>query len=121
MKIAISAAENQGLQSLVAEHFGRCPFYVLVDLETEPNQVETIANPYFQGHEAGMVPAFIHQQGVNVMISGGMGRRALQFFEEYNIEVATGACGTVQETLTAYLEGKLQGGSACKESENHHH
>ena len=33
MRIAVSADTNQGLESQVAHHFGRCPYFVLVDLK----------------------------------------------------------------------------------------
>ena len=33
MRIAISIEDNRDLDSTVAHHFGRCPFFALVDLE----------------------------------------------------------------------------------------
>lgn len=122
MRIAISAESNAGLESTVAQHFGRCPFYIVVDLEEDQvNAVEAIKNPYFESHQPGMVPAFINSKNVNVMISGGMGRRAIQFFEEFGIAVATGATGSVESAVDAYCKGTLTGDSACKESEAHNH
>ena len=122
MKIAISAESNTGLESNVSQHFGRCPYYVIVDIvEDQVHNVETIKNPYYESHQPGMVPAFINSKKANVMLSGGMGRRAIQFFEEFEIEVATGASGTVQNALDAYCSGTLNGDSACKESEAHQH
>jgi predicted Fe-Mo cluster-binding NifX family protein len=122
MRIAISTEENQGLESKVAQHFGRCPFYILIDMEDdEVRTVSGIANPHFQSHAPGMVPNFISEQQVNVMISGGMGGRAIQFFQQFGIEVATGAAGTARDALSAYLTGELSGGSSCKESEEHGH
>ena len=121
MRIAISTEENKGLDSRVSHHFGRCPYYVLVDYEGETvKSVQTIDNPFFQGHEMGVVPNFINEHGVNVMISGGMGRRALAFFEEFGIDVATGAEDTVQTSLDRYFNGQLAGAQPCKESEEHH-
>ena len=122
MRIAIASDENKGLQSRVAQHFGRCPYYIFVTMEDDIVK-ETIAveNPYHAAHEAGMVPAFIHQQQADVMIAGGMGRRAIQFFTDYGIKIATGAAGTVQQALDAYMQGYLADDSACKESINHSH
>ena len=34
MRIAISAENNLGLESEVAHHFGRCPFFALVEVLT---------------------------------------------------------------------------------------
>ena len=33
MRIAVSSESNQGLESSVSAHFGRCPYYVIVDVE----------------------------------------------------------------------------------------
>ena len=33
MRIAVSADNKQGLDSVVSPHFGRCPHFVLVDVE----------------------------------------------------------------------------------------
>lgn len=120
MRIAISVVEGKGLDSAVSHHFGRCPYYVLVDIENgEIQEVRSVENPFVQSHQPGMVPGFIRDQGVDVMISGGMGRRALGFFEEYGIDVATGADSTAKESLKRYLAGELRQGEACRESIKH--
>lgn len=121
MKIAISSEENKGLDSQVSHHFGRCPYYVLLVVENEEvKDVKTISNPFYNQHQPGQVPGFIHEQGVEIMISGGMGRRALDFFGEYGIEVATGGEGTVLATLERFLKGELNGAQPCRESVEHH-
>lgn len=122
MRIAVSADTNEGLESRVAHHFGRCPFFALV--EVQDGQIASgtvIENPYYAAHQPGQVPGFINQQGVDVMLSGGMGGRAIQFFSQFGIEAATGASGTVQEAVTCYLEGDLTGASSCAESKAHGH
>jgi predicted Fe-Mo cluster-binding NifX family protein len=122
MRIAFSAETKNGLESPISHHFGRCPAYILVDVEENIVQsVQSLDNPFFQGHEPGMVPNFINQQGVNVMISGGMGRRAIDFFKQFEIGVATGAQGDVQFALQAYLQGKLLEAAPCKQSVEHDH
>ena len=122
MRIAVSAENNSGLDSLVAHHFGRCPFFALV--EVEENQIQSVSmitNPFYAGHQPGQVPGFIKEQNAQVMLSGGMGGRAIQFFCQFGIEPATGANGTVKEAITDYLDGKLIGASSCAESEAHGH
>ena len=107
MRIAVSADDDCGLSSIVSPHFGRCPYYVLVDLEgREVQQVSSVPNPYYDQHQRGKVPGFIHSQSADVMITGGMGRRALALFEQYGVEAVTGAYGTVQRALEGYLKGE---------------
>jgi predicted Fe-Mo cluster-binding NifX family protein len=122
MRIALSIDTNQGLDSVLSHHFGRCPYFLLADVEgREVKKVEAVANPFFQQHEPGQVPGFIHEQGANVMITGGMGRRAITFFEQFNIEPVTGAFGTASQALEKYFGGGLQGAQACRESMEHAH
>ncbi|MGD8603460.1 MAG: NifB/NifX family molybdenum-iron cluster-binding protein [Anaerolineales bacterium] len=122
MLIAFSAENKNGLESSISHHFGRCPAYILVDLKDgEVQSVKSIDNPFFQDHIPGMVPRFINEQGVNVMISGGMGRRAIEFFEQFGIGIATGAQGSVQFALQSYLDGKLVEAAPCRQSIEHDH
>ena len=101
MRIAVSADDNNGLDSVVSPHFGRCPYY--------------------DHHQPGQVPGFIRSQGADVMLTGGMGRRALDLFEQYGVEAVTGASGTVRHALERYLGGKLRGAEPCRKSTGHDH
>ena len=121
-RIAVSAGENNGLDSVVSPHFGRCPYFVLVDLaDGEVNTTRTIPNPYYSQHQPGQVPGFIHSQQTDVMLTGGMGGRAIAFFRQYGIEAATGASGTVRHALEQYVGLRLQGAAPCHESVEHSH
>ncbi len=122
MRIAVSADNSQGLDSVVSPHFGRCPHFVLVDLEDhDVREVREVDNPYFGRHQPGQVPAFIDSLGADVMLTGGMGGRAIMFFQQYGIEGVTGAYGTVRQSVERYLGGELRGAAPCKESQEHGH
>jgi predicted Fe-Mo cluster-binding NifX family protein len=119
-RVAISADDERGLDSVVSPHFGRCPYFVLVDLEGDGlTRVQSVPNPYYGQHQPGQVPRFIHGQGADVMLTGGMGRRAIAFFQRYGIQAATGALGTVRHALEQYLNGALLGAEPCRESAEH--
>ena len=120
MRVAVSAEENKGLDSQVSHHFGRCPYFVMASVEDgKITQVEDVENPYYQGHQPGEVPAFIRDQAADVMISGGMGRRAIAHFEECGVAAATGASGTVRTSIELYLSGELREATPCRESIEH--
>lgn len=122
MRVVVSADDSNGLNSVVNPHFGRCPYYVLVDLDgREVRGVNVVENPYYEHHKPGQVPSFIQGQGANVMLAGGMGRRAIDLFQRYGIEAVTGASGRVQHALERYLGGALQGAEPCDESVAHGH
>jgi predicted Fe-Mo cluster-binding NifX family protein len=120
-RIAVAAEGDQGMDASVSAHFGRCPFYTIVD--AEENRVSLsykVENPFYGAHgQPGQVPGFIRDQGVEVIIAGGMGPRAVGFFNEFGIEVVTGATGKVQDIVDAYLRGTLSGAAPCKHESCH--
>jgi predicted Fe-Mo cluster-binding NifX family protein len=121
-RIAVSAEEDKGLDSTVSPHFGRCPYFVLVDLDDgEIATARAVRNPFYPHHQPGQVPGFVHSQGVDVMLTGGMGGRAIAFFEQYGIQAATGASGTVRRALEQYVGHELQDAEPCDESVEHGH
>ena len=122
MKIAITAESNNGLESMVAQHFGHAPYFILVDVEDgQVTATQSVANPFVNGHAPGQIPGFIQEQHADVMLSGGMGGRAIQFFEQAGIQAATGASGTVRQSLESYLGGALSEAAPCDESVEHGH
>lgn len=122
MKIAITAESSQGLDSQVAQHFGHAPYFIVVDIENGAvTATRDIVNPFAEAHQPGQIPDFIKQQHVDVMLSGGMGGRAIEFFTQAGIRTATGASGTVRASLESYLGGTLAAAAPCAESVSHGH
>ncbi|MEE4263031.1 MAG: NifB/NifX family molybdenum-iron cluster-binding protein [Desulfobacteraceae bacterium] len=108
MKFAIPLAEGK-----LTAHFGHCQQFALV--EVEDNQIknkETLVPP---PHEPGVLPKWLHDQGADVIIAGGMGARALELFAQNNIQVIVGAPAlTPEELVKQYLDNTLQtGGNVC--------
>ena len=120
MKIAFSSDDNRGLEGVMSHHFGRCPYYTFVDVDDgQVKGVEVMPNPYYGQHAPGVVPDFINKQQANVMVTGGMGARAVEFFNQFGIQVVTGASGSVRYALEHYLSGDLTGAEPCGESQHH--
>jgi predicted Fe-Mo cluster-binding NifX family protein len=110
MRIAIPMANGQ-----LAQHFGHCSKFALVDVDAELKQItasEEIAAPE---HQPGLLPPWLKERGVELVIAGGMGSRAIGLFEEVAIQVVVGAPAESAEALaTMYLEGRLsRGANAC--------
>ena len=116
MKIAFASEENKGLESAMAHHFGRCPYYVFAEVEEGvAKNVETKENPFFSSHEPGVVPQYIADEKADVMIAGGMGPRAIEWFGKLGVKAVTGAGGSVRAALDDYLKGNLSGADSCDE------
>ncbi len=108
MRIAISTEGDA-----VSAHFGRCPVFTIVDIEKGVVvKKEEIANP---GHHPGFLPEFLHGKGVDCIIAGGMGQRAVQLFDDEGIKVIVGISGSIEDVVNEVSNGTLVGGeSLCK-------
>ena len=124
-RIAFSSEDNLGLDGQMSGHFGRCPYFTLVDVnDGKIEKVTVVENPFYGNHQPGQVPAFIHAQEADVMIAGGMGPMAINLFNSNGVEVVTGYMGTVKNVLEAYLKGEAKGASGCGHDDHdheHHH
>lgn len=108
MRVAISTDGE-----VVAQHFGRCDAYTIVDVEDGAitNQ-DRIANP---GHAPGFLPGYLAERGVNCIVAGGMGSRAQTLFNQQKIQAIVGVSGTIADTVDALRRGELDGGESMCE------
>ena len=122
MKIALATDDNMGLDAVISHHFGRCPYYVVVDVDNkEIKDVQVVKNPFYESHgQTGEVPSFIHSLGADVIISGGMGPKAIGFFQQLRIQALTGASGIVRDVVDYYMNGRLDGAVPCSEHSASH-
>jgi len=114
-KIVLTANDDRGLDGEMAMHFGHCSHFVLahVDADNRVTATEVHPNPYAERHEPGQIPRFIHSLGADVVVAGGMGGKAIEFFRKFGIQVTTGARRGVAATLDAYLAGAVTGVAEC--------
>lgn len=110
MKIAIPIANGK-----LTMHFGHCAAFVLLDIDSVTKRITATAEIDAPPHEPGLLPPWLAERGVNLIIAGGMGQRAQDLFIAQNIEVIVGApCETPEELVKAYLAGALETGTnAC--------
>ncbi|MCG6946820.1 MAG: NifB/NifX family molybdenum-iron cluster-binding protein [Deltaproteobacteria bacterium] len=104
MKFAIPLAEG-----VLCAHFGHCQEFAII--ETEDGQIREKELHTPPPHEPGVLPNWLAELGVSVVIAGGMGRRALGLFNEKGIQVTVGAPSSPPEALVEnYLKGTLIAG-----------
>ena len=91
-------------------HFGHCDLFAVIDTENGTITGRTDMTP--PPHEPGVLPKWLHEQGVNVILAGGMGQRAQQLFVQNAIDVVVGApVDTPENLVTAYHNQTLQTGA----------
>lgn len=92
--------------NLVSAHFGHAPEFKLFSVEgAEIIKEESLENP---GHQPGLLPKMLRDAGADVIISGGMGQKAIAIFEQNNIDVVCGASGNADVVVQDFLSGKLE-------------
>ncbi len=96
----------------VSLHFGRCEGYIFFKIENgEITEKKFVQNP---GHQPGFLPEFLKENGVNTLIAGGAGPKAVQLLESYGIKCILGITGNIEEVIGQYLKGELKPGeSSC--------
>ncbi len=94
---------------LISQHFGHAELFLIAEIEDgEIKRTETKTPP---PHEPGVIPKWMSELGVNVIITGGMGRRALALFDGYGIKAVVGAPQIDPiEAIKEYLRGTLRTG-----------
>lgn len=106
MKVCIPTMGNNGLNEIVGEHFGRVPTFTMYDTETSEVKVFPNTSEHMGGF--GLPAEILAKEGVDTMICSGLGRRAIQIFEQHGIMVYIGAYGTVKDALDMWKDKKLQ-------------
>ncbi|MDF7798654.1 NifB/NifX family molybdenum-iron cluster-binding protein [Pontiellaceae bacterium B1224] len=110
MKIAIPTADGK-----LNMHFGHCAAFTLVEVDPATITITATTEIDAPPHEPGLLPKFLGERGVNLIIAGGMGQRAQSLFNAQNIDVIVGAPSeTPEKLIAAYLSGSLETGTnAC--------
>ena len=110
MRVAVPVANGK-----LNLHFGHCETLALLDVNQENNAIVSRLDVTPPPHEPGLLPRWLAEKNVNVVIAGGMGQRAQSLFAENDIEVVTGAPAETPEALVlSFLNGTLlTGANAC--------
>ncbi|MFO8056599.1 MAG: NifB/NifX family molybdenum-iron cluster-binding protein [bacterium] len=105
MKIALPVANGE-----LCMHFGHCEAFAVVEVDDKGNilNTEMLTPP---PHQPGVLPPWVADQGVKLVIAGGMGGRAINLFNQAGVEVIVGApAGPPEKLVSDYLAGTLQAG-----------
>jgi predicted Fe-Mo cluster-binding NifX family protein len=106
MRIAIPLADGK-----LSAHFGHCQQFALLDVDEKTKKVTRKQMLTPPPHEPGLLPRWLHEQGADTIIAGGMGQRAQGLFNDQGIKVVVGAPAETPEKLAAdHLAGILQAG-----------
>ena len=106
MKIAVPTANG-----LLAMHFGHCEQFTIIDTDDASKEITAVILETPPPHEPGVLPRWLHELGVDLIIAGGMGMRAQQLFDMNGIKIVVGALSDEpQKIVSDYINGILETG-----------
>ena len=101
--IAIPVTEGR-----LCPHFGHCKEFAFIEVDLAKRQVigSRLATP--PPHEPGILPRWLHSEGAELVIAGGMGKRAQDLFAHHGVHVVVGAPpAPPEEVVQNYLNDQL--------------
>jgi len=108
MKIAMPVQGGK-----LSQHFGHSEQFSLFEIEDQSIRGKEDVTP--PPHEPGLLPRWLKEHGVTLVIAGGMGQMAKMIFEQAGIQVICGAASESPDSVVdSYLKGELEtGDNAC--------
>jgi predicted Fe-Mo cluster-binding NifX family protein len=110
VRIVIPVSDDRGIDAQLSQHFGRAPFYAIIDLDEEGHVIGkgTIANTSEHFGGVGLPPDRILQLKPKALITYGLGPKALRVFQDAGVAVLRTEANTVKEVVRAYNNNELQ-------------
>ncbi len=109
MRFAIPTTDGK-----LAMHFGHCKEFTVIDTSAGIITGHQMLVP--PPHEPGVLPKWIGEEvAANMIIAGGMGKRAQDLFDSYGVKVLVGAqAKDPRELVTDYFTDTLvTGANVC--------
>lgn len=118
MKVAISAM-GQDLDAQIDPRFGRCQFFLIVDIETMDYEVVNNEGAMSSGGAGILAAQNVANRGVEVVITGNVGPNAFQTLSASGIRIITGVNGIVRDAIERYKKGDLTESKSPTVGEHH--
>ena len=113
MKIAVPVS-----QGVLSPHFGHCEVFALFAIDPDTKQIvecQTVTPP---PHEPGVLPQWLGEMEVNLVLAGGIGPQAQNLLAEKGVKSIAGCPSLEPEAVVKqYLNSSL---STSDNSCNHH-
>ncbi|MEM2957713.1 MAG: cation diffusion facilitator family transporter [Candidatus Jordarchaeaceae archaeon] len=109
--IAFPTDEDDGIESRVCSHFGKCKNFVLVKLKDKKVvDVETVSNPAIKSvHGKGTESAeFLYGKGINALVCKNLGKPAFYALRNLGVFIYESDERPVRELVDDYLNQKLK-------------
>lgn len=103
-------------------HFGHCEFFSIYSIseKNEITDIQTIKSEQGCGCKSN-IASILAQDGVSIMLAGGIGGGAINVLNNSGIEVIRGCSGNPAEKVKEFISGLItDSGVSCEQHEKHH-
>ncbi len=109
-RLVVPVLDNRGLNAQLSEHFGRAPYFAVIDVADDGQIVaqQSVANVSEHFGGVGRPPDRILQLQPTALITYGMGPRALAIFQQARVAVLRANANTLQTVIAAYAQDQLE-------------
>jgi predicted Fe-Mo cluster-binding NifX family protein len=123
-RLVIPVEDKSGLAAKVSQHFGRAPYFAVIDLNEEGQALNIKTEPNTGEHMGGI--GHPHESLLalkpDVIVAFGMGPGGLRSFQNSGVTVLQAVDATVKATIDSFREGKLtELAGGCEHAHHHHH
>ncbi len=109
-RIVVPVLEKMGEASPLSPHFGRAPYFAIAEVEPEEGikrlDFKDNTSSHFGGEERP--PDLLLSFKPDVVITVGMGPRAIRLFQAAGVAVLQAKANTLGEVLSAFTRSELQ-------------
>ncbi len=115
MRIAMPLSAGQ-----LSQHFGHAEQFLFVDANMQERKVLGRKLETAPDHTPGLLPVWLAEHGVDVVIAAGLGARARDLLAANSVEVLTGVSAMHPDTLVSqFVNGRLETGTDTCDHSKH--
>ncbi len=117
MKVAFPTNDEKGLNSVVAENYSKCKYFLFAEVDgNKIKALESMPNAVPDGAKGvkGAIAFVLAGRGVQAAIVNKIPEKERLALVGNNIRIFLGATGTAGDAIKQYSDGKLTESSDCK-------
>lgn len=106
MRIIIPVYDESGLTAQICNHFGRTPYFSVIDLDENGQIIKQSTVPSPGEHFCNGID-FLLNLKPDLMIAQGMGQRVIQNFQNARIVILRTSANVVKDAIQQYTRAEL--------------
>ena len=107
-RILVPIEEPRGMESRIFEHFGRTPYFALLELGEGGEILRIEFPPNEGGHSGGFTHDWVLKLSPEIVLVRGMGPRGLGRLKSAGISVFQTDDETLKDAVAAFVQGRLR-------------